>query len=82
MTVTLVNTLVTERRLPSPSPDGVSQPAPEVYPAPDFPFKGWIPTQPEGYRQSAATPTESAIVIDNGTPFARIQETATNFASA
>ena len=53
-----------ERRLPTPPPDW--QLGPRIYPAPDYPFKGWQPPQPEGYRQSAASPNESAIVIDNG----------------
>ena len=66
MTINSVRTIVTDRRLPSPPPNGYPQAAPKVYPAPDFPFKGWQPPQPEGYSESAATPSESAIVIDNG----------------
>ncbi|KIX04311.1 uncharacterized protein Z518_05178 [Rhinocladiella mackenziei CBS 650.93] len=66
MTIISTSRVVTERRLPTPPLDGQQESKPQIYPAPDFPFKGWQPPQPEGYRQSAATPTESAIVIDNG----------------
>ncbi|KPI38519.1 Actin-like protein arp5 [Cyphellophora attinorum] len=62
MAITSVQRIVQERTLPSDHP----LPPPRIYPAPDFPFKGWQPAQPEGYRQSAANPSENAIVIDNG----------------
>jgi hypothetical protein len=67
MTIQSVRTLVTKRQLPSPPADDSSETSPRVYGAPDFPFKGWQPPQPEGHRQSAATSHESAFVIDNGT---------------
>ena len=64
MTINSTRQIVVERRLPTPPPDW--ELGPRIYPAPDYPFKGWLPPQPEGYRQSAANPGESAIVIDNG----------------
>lgn len=42
------------------------KPPPKVYPAQDYPFKGYHPPQPEGYQQSKSTANTSAIVIDNG----------------
>ncbi|KAL2407916.1 Actin-like protein arp5 [Exophiala dermatitidis] len=66
MTITNISRIATERRLPTPPPDGQTRSQPRIYPAPDFPFKGYQPPQPDGWRQSAATPDESAIVIDNG----------------
>ncbi|RMZ82402.1 hypothetical protein DV737_g2047, partial [Chaetothyriales sp. CBS 132003] len=65
MAITATRRIELERRLPTPPP-GAQPTRPRLYPAPDFPFKGWQPAQPEGYKQSAARPTESAIVIDNG----------------
>lgn len=65
MAITAVSSIVKERTLPSPTTDGPTS-KPHIYPVPDFPFKGWQPPQPEGYRQSAANPSENAIVIDNG----------------
>jgi actin-related protein 5 len=64
MTINSTRQIVVERRLPTPPPDW--QLGPRIYPAPDYPFRGWQPPQPEGYRQSAANPCESAIIIDNG----------------
>ena len=64
MTINSTRQIVVERRLPTPPPDW--ELGPRIYPAPEYPFKGWQPPQPEGYRQSAANPGESAIVIDNG----------------
>ncbi|ETN42262.1 uncharacterized protein HMPREF1541_04203 [Cyphellophora europaea CBS 101466] len=65
MAITQVSRIIKERTLPTPPADG--QPtAPRIYPAPEFPFKGHQPPQPEGYRQSAANPSENAIIIDNG----------------
>jgi actin-related protein 5 len=64
MTINSSRQIVVERRLPTPPPDW--ELGPRIYPAPDYPFRGWQPPQPEGYRQSAANPGESAIVIDNG----------------
>lgn len=66
MTINTVHRIIQERKLPSPPPSGAGLPPSKVYPAPDFPFKGWQPPQLDGYRQSAGTPTDSAIVIDNG----------------
>jgi actin-related protein 5 len=66
MTVTSIARLTSERRLPTPPPDGQEQLEPRLYPAPDYPFRGWQPAQPEGYQRSAAIPSESAIIIDNG----------------
>lgn len=65
MAITLVSRIIKERTLPT-APPGAEATAPRLYPAPDFPFKGWQPPQPEGYQQSAANPSENAIVIDNG----------------
>lgn len=66
MTITNIARIATERRLPTPPLDGQPPSQPQLYPAPDFPFKGWQPPQPDGYQQSAAAPLENAIVIDNG----------------
>lgn len=66
MTINSVRTLVTNRQFPSPPVDDSIQSSPRIYGAPDYPFKGWQPPQPEGYRQSAAAAHESALVIDNG----------------
>ncbi|KIW90727.1 uncharacterized protein Z519_08510 [Cladophialophora bantiana CBS 173.52] len=66
MTITSITRIATERHFPTPPPEGEPQSSPRVYPAPDFPFRGWQPPRADGYRQSAATPSESAIVIDNG----------------
>lgn len=63
MTINFVRTLITDRQFPA---DGTSESSPKIYGSSDFPFKGWQPPQPEGYKQSAATTHESAIVIDNG----------------
>ena len=65
MAITLVERIIKERTLPPSPPEGQAT-APRIYPAPDFPFKGWQPPQPDGYRQSASNPSENAIVIDNG----------------
>lgn len=67
MAITAVNRIIEERRLPTPPPEGATNLSqPRIHPAPDFPFKGWQPPQPEAYRQGAANPGENAIVIDNG----------------
>jgi hypothetical protein len=66
MTINSVRTLATDRAFPALPDEGTSDSSPHIYGAPDFPFKGWQPPQPEGYKQSAATSHESAIVIDNG----------------
>ncbi|ERF74831.1 hypothetical protein EPUS_03215 [Endocarpon pusillum Z07020] len=66
MTIKSVRTLATTRQLPSPPADDLRPSSPRVCDAPDYPFKGWQPPQPEGYRQSAATSIETAFVIDNG----------------
>lgn len=65
MAITSVTRIVTERTLPTQLSEE-PLPPPRVRPAPGFPFKGWQPPQPEGYRESAANPSENAIVIDNG----------------
>lgn len=65
MTISNTKRLVEERTRPPAPPNG-QYPAPRLYPAPEFPFKGWQPPQPDGYRQSAGTPADSAIVIDTG----------------
>lgn len=65
MTITNVNKIITERSRPDLD-SGNFATGPRIYPAPDFPFQGFKPADPSGWVQSAATPTESAIVIDNG----------------
>ncbi len=65
MTINTINRIVEERRFPTPPPDATES-KPRLYPAPDYPFRGWQPPQLEGYRQSVATPAESAIILDNG----------------
>ena len=68
MAITAVSRIVEERRLPTPPPDGsLNASQPRIFPAPDFPFKGWQQARTEGYGQSAANPGENAIVIDAGT---------------
>jgi actin-related protein 5 len=57
--------IVEERTFPEDTQNGEST-TPRIYPAPDYPFRGWQPPHPEGYRDSAATPGDSAIVLDNG----------------
>ncbi|WEW59194.1 Nuclear actin-protein involved in chromatin remodeling [Emydomyces testavorans] len=49
---------LTEKREPKPPP--------RVFPVREPPFKGLQPPQPDGYEYSRASPTRSAIVIDNG----------------
>ena len=66
MTINSVQTIVTDRTVPIPPPNGAPPPPLRIHTAPDFPFKGWQPPQTEGYCQSAAAPSDSAIVIDNG----------------
>ncbi|ETI21366.1 hypothetical protein G647_07712 [Cladophialophora carrionii CBS 160.54] len=66
MTITSTTRITAERRLPTPPPESQLLSQPRIYAAPDFPFKGWQPPKPDGYQQSAGTPSESAIVIDNG----------------
>jgi len=65
MTITRINRFIEERSRPPVPADG-NWPTPKIHPAPEFPFKGLQKAQPEGYAQSAGTPTESAIVIDVG----------------
>lgn len=64
MTINSTRQIVVERRLPTPPPDW--ELGPRIYPAPDYPFKGWQPPKPDGYRVSGTNSTEVAIVIDNG----------------
>lgn len=66
MTIRGVRTVTEERRLPSPPPDEDLTASPVIHSAPDYPFRGWQPPQPDGYTQSAGTSLDSAIVIDNG----------------
>jgi actin-related protein 5 len=66
MTISAVNTIIEERRFPTPPPGTSPSSGPQIYLAPDYPFKGWQPPQPEGFRDSAGTAGESAIILDNG----------------
>ena len=66
MTIVNVQTVLHPRMPPTPPPENSQRPDLPVHPAPDFPFKGYLPSQPEGYQQSASNPSEHAIVIDNG----------------
>lgn len=66
MTVTFSRDLQPSRVSANISDRNVSRSAPNVYPVCDPPFKGYHPPQPEGYEQSKADPSSSAIVIDNG----------------
>jgi len=65
MTIQSVRTLIANRQLPSTPANDPSELSPRVHGAPDFPFKGWQPPQPESDRESAAS-HERAFVIDNG----------------
>lgn len=65
MTISGVKRIVEERNRPAQPANGV-HPTPQIHPAPDFPFKGWQPPQPSGYKDSSGTPSESAIVVDCG----------------
>ena len=65
MTITKVNRIVQERKRPDEVLSG-GLPTPRTYPAPEWPFQGYKPAQPDGWVQSAATPAESAIVLDCG----------------
>ncbi|KKY26269.1 putative chromatin remodeling complex subunit [Phaeomoniella chlamydospora] len=66
MTILSVKTIAQSRKFPTPPADGSQPPQPQVYPAPDYPFRGYRAPDSEGYQQSAANPSENAIVIDNG----------------
>lgn len=66
MTITSVQTVLPGRYAVNSSEKRVEKPPPEVYGVPDFPFKGYQPPQPDGFKQSQADPDASAIVIDNG----------------
>ncbi|CRG88659.1 Actin-like protein arp5 [Talaromyces islandicus] len=58
--------IVLPSRSTSAGDKNTPKPPPKVFNARDFPFKGYQPPQPEGYQQSKASPSSSAIVIDNG----------------
>ena len=66
MTITSVQTLLPGRYSLNSTEKRAAKPAPQIYHAQDFPFKGYQPPQPDGYEQSRAHPDTSAIVIDNG----------------
>lgn len=65
MTITYTSRIVEERS--RPESDFIEKlQHPRIYPAPEWPFQGYKPAQPSGWKDSAATPAESAIVIDCG----------------
>ena len=66
MTISSTRTLKTEQVAPEYFEANPPKQAPKVYAAAEPPFKGYHPPQPDGYRQSSANPTTTAIVIDNG----------------
>ena len=66
MTIISINTRSNDRRPPVPLPNDAKPVSLEPYPAPDFPFKGYKPPQPDGYKDSAANAADCAIVLDNG----------------
>lgn len=64
-------TIISERIITSTRAGGSShrdspKPPPKIYNVKEYPFKGYQPPQPDGYEQSKASPSSSAIVIDNG----------------
>ncbi|KAL9106760.1 MAG: hypothetical protein Q9227_008259 [Pyrenula ochraceoflavens] len=71
MTISSVTSIASDRRPPSPQGNPVHPPS-RIYEPTDFPFKGYRAPQPDGYVQSAATPDESAIVIDNGASLVKV----------
>lgn len=66
MTITSMKTLLPARIASNATEKRTEKPPPQLHGVQDFPFKGYHPPQPEGYRQSQAHPDTSAIVIDNG----------------
>lgn len=66
MTISSARKIAKDRTFPAVQSDSSDLPPPKLHEPADFPFKGYRAPQPDGYRQSAATPGESAIVIDNG----------------
>lgn len=66
MTITSVHTLLPARIASNATEKRTQKPPPQLHGVQDFPFKGYHPSQPEGYQQSQAHPDTSAIVIDNG----------------
>lgn len=65
MTITSRQTVLPARAFSS-ADKNATKPPPKVFPVPEPPFKGYHPPQPDGYQQSKASPSSSAIVIDNG----------------
>ncbi|KAL1962472.1 hypothetical protein VTN77DRAFT_9673 [Rasamsonia byssochlamydoides] len=65
MTITSRQTVLPARASNS-ADKNANKPPPKTFPVPEPPFKGYHPPQPEGYQQSKASPSSSAIVIDNG----------------
>jgi actin-related protein 5 len=65
MTVTSEQRLVVSRAANSLDRNA-AKPPPKVFSVAESPFKGYQPPQPDGYQQSKASPSSSAIVIDNG----------------
>ncbi|KAL3463584.1 hypothetical protein BJX64DRAFT_256988 [Aspergillus heterothallicus] len=66
MTITSVQSILPTRVTVNASEQGAAKPPPRISHAQDFPFKGYLPPQPEGYEKSKSKPDTSAIVIDNG----------------
>ncbi|KAJ5467935.1 hypothetical protein N7475_005687 [Penicillium sp. IBT 31633x] len=66
MTITSIKSLLPGRIASNSTENRTEKPPPQLHGVQDFPFKGYHPPQPEGYRQSQAHPDTSAIVIDNG----------------
>lgn len=65
MTITQTSRFIEARSRPDPDYiKGLQHP--KIHPAPEWPFQGYKPAQPSGWKDSAATPTESAIVLDCG----------------
>ncbi|KAK2808488.1 hypothetical protein FQN50_004696 [Emmonsiellopsis sp. PD_5] len=66
MTITSTRVLAPQRATADISERNAPKPPPKLYAVHDPPFKGYQPPQPDGYEQSRATASTSAIVIDNG----------------
>lgn len=66
MTISSTRNIAGDRAFPAVQSDNSEPPPPKLYEPADFSFKGYRPSSQDGYKQSAATPGESAIVIDNG----------------
>ncbi|EFW17766.1 chromatin remodeling complex subunit Arp5 [Coccidioides posadasii str. Silveira] len=66
MTISSTQTIPSSRITLNIAEKREPKPPPKVFPVREPPFKGILPPQPDGYERSRASPSTSAIVIDNG----------------